>query len=219
MKKVCIYLLPGGTFNEMLTVFVNVYFGMPAMLTNFQMLCISCLTDVSVSLALTFEQAEANVMNRPPRKHNERLVDLKLLLYAYLVPGVITFFGCTISFYWYCHEKGLPFNGVFFAFNGLTGTYPASDPFYPNQPIDVNSSDANEAAYASNYLSEVVNVGASLYFVSTVICQWGTALSVRTRYSSIVQQNPFWGEKKNLRLIACIVLACCFLLILTLVQW
>ena len=94
LKKVCIYLLPGGTFNEMLTVFVNVYFGIPAMLSNFQMLCISCLTDVAVSIALVNEKPEENVMFRPPRRANERLVNLKLLLYAYLVPGIITFVGC-----------------------------------------------------------------------------------------------------------------------------
>src|SRR4051812_40323985 len=68
LKKVCIYLLPGGTFNQMLTVFVNTYFGISPMLSNFQMLCISCLTDVSVALALVYEKPESNVMQRAPRK-------------------------------------------------------------------------------------------------------------------------------------------------------
>jgi magnesium-transporting ATPase (P-type) len=158
----------------MLTVFVNVYFGMPAMLSNFQMLTISTTTDVAVALALVYEQPESNVMKRAPRKQSERLIDLKLLLYVYFVPGVITFFGCTIIYFWFCHERGFPFNGVWFAFNGMTGTYPLTDPFYPDQAIDVNSADPNEADYATNYIAETQYIGASLYYVCTVICQWGT---------------------------------------------
>jgi len=170
-------------------------------------------------LALTFEKPEKNVMQRMPRKSSDRLINWKLLAHAYLLYGVITFFGCTISYFWYMASRGFPFSGIWFGFNGLTGTYPASDPFYPNQPIDANSSDPNEAAYASNYITDAENVGASLYFVSTVICQWGTSLAIRTRYESITVNNPFFGKKRNLRLVVAYMAAIMFLLILTLVPW
>ena len=158
-------------------------------------------------------------MTRYPRKPGERLVNLKLLLTAYLVPGVITFFGCAISYFWYMDSRGFGFNGTFFAFNGQYGYYPSTDPNYPGQFIDVNSADPNEAAYASDYIFESQSVGSSLFFVSSVICQFGNALATRTRYNSIFQQNPFWGPKRNLRLIAGIIGAIGVLLILTLVPW
>ena len=76
------------------------------------------------------------------------------------------------------------------------------------------------AAYAANYIAEVNYTGQSLYFVSTVICQWFNALAIRTRYESgIFQANPFYGPKRNLRLPLFMFLAFIFLLILTLVPW
>jgi sodium/potassium-transporting ATPase subunit alpha len=45
------------------------------------------------------------------------------------------------------------------------------------------------------------------------------ALSIRTRYESIIHQNPFWGPKRNLRLPLAIFFAAMILLILTLVPW
>ena len=58
LKKVLLYLLPAGTFCEMLTVLANVFLGAPPALGGILMIVISCGTDMISSLALVFEKPE-----------------------------------------------------------------------------------------------------------------------------------------------------------------
>jgi sodium/potassium-transporting ATPase subunit alpha len=90
LKKVIIYLLPAGSWSEMLPVMTNVFLGMPLALSSFLMIVICCCTDVGPSLAMVYEKPESSIMRVPPRRiGRDHLVTGKLILNAYLFIGMI----------------------------------------------------------------------------------------------------------------------------------
>lgn len=194
LKKVIIYLLPAGTWSEMLTILWTIFFGVQSMLSSFLMIVICTCTDVMVSVALVNETAEADIMTRRPRAKEERLVDAKLLCTAYFATGTIMFTAATINFFWYCSEQGLDFWGVFWAWSWSDGWH----------GID------------SDRLGEIVNHGQCIFFVTLVIMQWGNVLSVRTRRVSLFQHNPLWGPHRNYYLPIGILLSFITLIVVTL---
>ena len=85
LRKVILYLLPA----EVIPVVLNIYFGIPSPLSAFKMICICVLTDMSLSLAMMLEKSEGDLLKKPPRKVcQDRLVDMKLLLFSYFFLGV-----------------------------------------------------------------------------------------------------------------------------------
>jgi sodium/potassium-transporting ATPase subunit alpha len=85
----CRYVLPAGTFSEVLTVLVNTWMGSPPMLSSFYMVMISCTTglwhslclwlhlpmflgllaDLFASLALIYEKPESDLLRYKPESH------------------------------------------------------------------------------------------------------------------------------------------------------
>ena len=70
LKKVCVYLLPAGSWSELMPVLANEWIGMPLALSVFQMIVICMLTDLCGALAMVNEKAEENIMKRPPVVRN-----------------------------------------------------------------------------------------------------------------------------------------------------
>lgn len=113
LKKTVTYLLPAGSFSELMPILLNVFLGLPQALSSIQMmyvygpvmldyqtssltrffLCLSLIcvvTDVFAAVALCFEKPEVGLLTRKPRNvKTDRLVDWKLLLHAYGVLGVL----------------------------------------------------------------------------------------------------------------------------------
>jgi sodium/potassium-transporting ATPase subunit alpha len=54
MKKVILYLIPAGTFAELLPILAYVFFGVPQMLSSFLMICVCVGTDIFPSLAMIY---------------------------------------------------------------------------------------------------------------------------------------------------------------------
>ena len=194
LKKVIIYLLPAGTWSEMLTILCSIFFGMQSMLSSFLMIIICTCTDVMVSVALVNETAEDDIMTRKPRQLGERLVDAKLLLTAYFTTGTFMFFAATINFFWWAADNGIPFWGVFWAWSWGDGWYD----------------------HSSDELAEIINVGQCIFFVTLVIMQWGNCLAVRTRRVSLFQHNPLWGPHRNYYLPIGVLLSFLTLIVITL---
>jgi sodium/potassium-transporting ATPase subunit alpha len=61
LKKVTLYLLPAGSWSEMLPVIANVFLGVPLPLSPFLMIVICILTDLGPSLALVNEKPEDQI--------------------------------------------------------------------------------------------------------------------------------------------------------------
>lgn len=78
----------------------------PLGLTAMQILAIDLGTETLPALALGLEKAEPGVMKRPPRSRKEGLLNLALLLRAYLFFGVLEAIMVTIGFFWVLYGGG-----------------------------------------------------------------------------------------------------------------
>ncbi|KAI0064776.1 sodium-potassium ATPase [Artomyces pyxidatus] len=164
LKKTILYLLPAGSFSELMPLLLNVLIGVPQMLSNIQMIIICIITDVLPALSMCFEPPESGLLSRPPRNtKTERLADWRLLLHAYWFLGAIeTICAFSMSF-WFLQRRGVPFSSLALGFGNWPGL-------------------------TNDLLLEAQGV----YFFTLVIMQWGNLLATRLRKSSIVQQPPSW---------------------------
>ena len=168
LKKTITYLLPAGSFSELIPILLNVLLGLPQILSSIQMIIICVVTDVLPAISMCFEKPEAGLLERPPRDtRKDRLVDWKLLLHAYGFLGILESLCANSMAFWYLQRQGFRFKDLVLGYGGLPASYDAD-------------------AYA-----EAVNVAQSIYFFTLVGMQWGNLLATRTRKLSIVQANPF----------------------------
>lgn len=113
LKKVAIYLLPGGSWSEVMPVFFTIWFGIPLSLSAFLAIIFCMLNDVVNSLAMVSEKAEHDIMSRPPAiRHKTHLLDWKLLFYAYLIVGNIETFSSFFGFFWFYQSQGFIFSNI-----------------------------------------------------------------------------------------------------------
>jgi len=191
LKKSILYLLPAGSFSELMPVLLNVIFGLPHALSNIQMILICVITDVLPALSLVKEQPEADLLLRKPRnRKKDRLINFKLILQAYFFIGVLESLTAMVgAFYFGFQRNGVPFSKLWLQYGGY---------------------DVDPAV-----ISELTNKAQSIYFFNLVMMQWFNLLSTRTRRLSLFQQNPIGGPKtRNLFLfpamLAALGLGCFF---------
>ncbi|KAL1412745.1 hypothetical protein Q8F55_000492 [Vanrija albida] len=188
LKKTVLYLLPAGSFSELMPILLNVLLGLPQMLSNIQMILICVVTDVLPAVSLCFEKPEAGLLTRKPRNvKKDKLVNGKLLFQAYGFLGVIESLCAMSMSFWYLQRKGFRFSKLVLAYGGLPEEY---DP----------------AAFA-----EAVNHAQSVYFFTLVFMQWFNLLASRTRRLSLFQHNPLFGPSKNLWIPPAMLVAAGFL--------
>ncbi|KAK5726656.1 hypothetical protein LTR15_002544 [Elasticomyces elasticus] len=167
LKKTICYLLPAGSFSEFWPVITNVVFGLPQILSSFLMIIICCFTDCAAATAIAYEKPEADVLTRPPRNaKKDRLVDWKLVLYAYGYIGVIETLTSFAMAYWYAQRQGLTFSSLWFAFSPVT----------PN-------------GLSTDEVTSILNTASSIYFVNLVVMQWFNLFAVRTRRLSVLKHR------------------------------
>ena len=85
---------------EVLPLLLTVLFKIPLALTVVQVLAIDLGTDLLPALALGTEKPEPGVMDRPPRRRAQSLLDSGLLTRAYLWLGGIEATLCYVGFFW-----------------------------------------------------------------------------------------------------------------------
>ncbi|KAI0290823.1 sodium-potassium ATPase [Russula brevipes] len=169
LKKTILYLLPAGSFSELMPILLNVIIGVPQMLSNIQMILICVATDVLPALSMCLEPPESGLLSRPPRNvRTERLANGRLLLHAYGFLGILESLCAMAMSFWFLERNGVPFSSLALKF----GDYPAAL--------------TNDLLYEAQ----------SVYFFTLVVMQWGNLLSTRTRRSSIFQQPPTWGVNR-----------------------
>jgi len=88
IKKIILYLL-SDSFTELLLVGGSLILGLPLPLTTAQILWVNLVEDGLPNLALTFEKKEKGIMNDPPRKLSDSILDreMKILIFGI---GIIT---------------------------------------------------------------------------------------------------------------------------------
>ena len=199
LRKVIMYLLPAGSFSEIVPVLLNVFFGMPAPLSAFQMIVICVLTDMGPSLAMMLEKSEGDIMLKPPRVlGRDHLVDRKLLLFAYFFLGVFESFFSNCMFFLYLYMYGGYTPGqVFFAFDQWAPCYHGK---FCGDPTG---------------FANLVYTGQTVSFVALVVIQtFGNVFLTRTHYLSLFQSLPFRTKHRNVWIFVAQLVSLAFMILI-----
>ena len=104
LRKFITYIFASNV-PEIMPFILAALFNIPLALTVAQILAIDLGTDLLPALALGTERPEPNVMNRPPRKREQSLMDSRLVARA-LWLGVIETVLCYAGFFWVYGQYG-----------------------------------------------------------------------------------------------------------------
>jgi len=98
LKKTILFILPtnGG---EALTILAAILLGYTLPITAAQILWVNMITAVTLALALAFESAEPDIMERPPRRSDEPLLS-GFLIWRILFVSIICLMGTFGMFLW-----------------------------------------------------------------------------------------------------------------------
>ena len=108
IRYVLTHLMP-----EIFPVLLTLSLGLPLGLTSLQVLSIDLGTEMAAGITLAYEPAEPGIMQRRPRRKDERLVTRELLVYSYLVAGAIETVGCLLAYMQVYWSHGLSMSDVF----------------------------------------------------------------------------------------------------------
>lgn len=140
----------------------------PPMLTILEILLIDIGTDMLPALGLGSEKPQAGVMDRPPRKLNEHLINKKLYANAFFY-GIQTSVLCCLAFFLFNYFQTLNF-GIPFDFSNLFSQ--------TNNP-------------------EIWMSATSVTFISIVFCQIGIVFNCRTTKESVFKIGIFSNKEIN----------------------
>ena len=124
LRKFITYIF-ASNIPEILPFIITALFKLPLALTVPQILAIDLGTDLLPALALGVEKPEPGVMQRPPRRRTQSLVDGKLMLRAFIWLGSIEAVLCYLGFFWVYYLAGysIIINGSSIMFTGLPSGY------------------------------------------------------------------------------------------------
>ena len=105
IRKFLTYILSSNS-PEMVPYLAFVLFRIPLPLTIIQILAVDLGTDMLPALALGAEKPDHDVMQRPPRARNERLLSWSLLARAYLFLGVLEAAAAMAVFFFVLEAAG-----------------------------------------------------------------------------------------------------------------
>jgi sodium/potassium-transporting ATPase subunit alpha len=148
--------------------------GVPLAMTVMGVLAVDVGTDLVPAIGLGAEPPEPGLMDRPPRRREERLLSLRLVLRSYFVHGTLLAFSCFATYFYMGHLLGA-FDGGF-----SLRSMPASPP----------GLDMKRASVA--YLQTL-----TAFFFPTVAVQIANVLSKRSRKTSLFSREFLTPERRR----------------------
>lgn len=195
LKKSIAYTLASNV-PEILPFLGFVLLNIPLPLGVMAILCIDLLTDMLPAISLAYENAESDIMSRPPRNpKKDKLVTRKLYFLAYGHIGLIEAVG---GFF------------VYFAIMAENGFYPRRlfglrEEWDSEKVNDLMDSFGQEWTY--EHRKELEYTCYTAFMISVVVTQWADLIVCKTRVNSIFKQG-LGNMILNISLIFETVVAC-----------
>ncbi|KAI0363433.1 calcium ATPase [Pilatotrama ljubarskyi] len=186
LKKVIIYLVPAGSYTEFVTVFCNTFLGMEAAMSLYLQVCFSITNDVVMSISLTYEQAEADLMLRKSRNaRTDRLTNWQFFFIG------LTIWLCAMGMWFlYMKQQGLGFYDVLLVYNKRTDGFKGySLDNYPTSPQPARLVRSNPLWGPRRNL--VVPVGMTATALIAVVNLYGPGL--QDAFDTRPIPRIFWG--------------------------
>ena len=111
IKKFITYIF-ASNIPEAVPYLAYILFRIPLPLTILQILLVDLGTDMLPALALGSERPTPGVMKLPPRKMNERLLNVSVITRAYLFLGPIEAAACMFGFFWVLGQGGWTWGAI-----------------------------------------------------------------------------------------------------------
>eukprot|EP01038_Epipyxis_sp_PR26KG_P006569 gene6569-9029_t len=194
LRKVVAYQISAGSWAELIPVFATFFIGMPQPLSSLLMIVICCVSDVFGGIALMNEPPEISLMSVKPRDiRKERLLDWKIVFYAYFFYANMNLIGAFYNYFSYMSDRGPT--------RSISGPVPADDDNSLIFPIGYRATQlifawnwgVNQGNLGSDNIS-AANIGSSVFYVTLVVGQMGHLLSVRIKtpyfHNSIMNISP-----------------------------
>merc|ERR1719193_1677966 len=177
LKKSIAYTLTSN-IPEISPFLIFILADVPLPLGTVTILCIDLGTDMVPAISMAYEQAESDIMKRPPRNpFTDKLVNERLISMAYGQIGMIqASAGFFVYFVIMCENGFWP--------SHLLGLRRAWDSIAVN---DLTDSYGQEWTYADRKILEYTCHTA--FFVSIVVVQWADLIICKTRRNSVFQQG------------------------------
>uniref|UniRef100_A0A671DP13 Sodium/potassium-transporting ATPase subunit alpha n=1 Tax=Rhinolophus ferrumequinum TaxID=59479 RepID=A0A671DP13_RHIFE len=179
LKKTIAYTLTKN-IAELCPFLIYIIVGVPLPIGTITILFIDLGTDIVPSIALAYEKAESDIMNRKPRhKKQDRLVNKPLALYSYLHIGLMQSLGAFL---------------VYFTVYAQEGFRPST---LMNLRVEWEQDSVNDledsygqewTRYQRKYLEWT---GYTAFFVGIMVQQIADLIIRKTRRNSIFQQGLF----------------------------
>ncbi|KAI4538854.1 hypothetical protein MG293_011121, partial [Ovis ammon polii] len=179
LKKTIAYTLTKN-IAELCPFLIYIIAGLPLPIGTITILFIDLGTDIIPSIALAYEKAESDIMNRKPRhKKKDRLVNAPLALYSYLHIGLMQALGAFVTYFTVYAQQGF-----------LPSTILNLRVEWEKDNVnDLEDSYGQEwTRYQRKYLEWT---GYTAFFVSIMIQQIADLIIRKTRRNSIFQQGLF----------------------------
>lgn len=147
---------------------------LPPPVSTYLLLFVDLATDLVTATSLAYELPEDNLMKRSPRDISERLVNSRMVAYAYLTHGPLIFLGAMYAFFVCMGDFGFP----------------------PYSLVGKSLDWQNDAAHNGTYVfdgrsytydqrTNALDNAQTAYWVGLLIGQFADGLSCKTRLSSI----------------------------------
>jgi magnesium-transporting ATPase (P-type) len=162
IKRFAAYVLNSNPQEMYPYIFWIMFPGMPLAMTVMGVLAVDVGTDLIPAMGLGIEPPEEGIMERPPRRRDERLLSLKFILRSYFVQGSLLALSCYATYYY---------------MGWVLGTWQPGGSFL-SMPSSPPGLKFDEASYA--YLQTL-----TAYFFPTVTTQIANVLCKRSWKSSL----------------------------------
>ncbi|CAD5210637.1 unnamed protein product [Bursaphelenchus xylophilus] len=177
LKKAVAYVLTSNVA-ELTPFLLYATTGIPLPLSIVAILLIDVGTDLWPAISLAYEEAENNIMKRPPRNpEHDKLVNYRLLSFTYLQIGVIQSLAGFTTYFIVMAENGfLP-----------KRLYQIRDTWEDQGIDDVDDSYGQQWSYDQRKTLEHCCHGA--FFFAIVVVQWADLIVARTRSASLLSHR------------------------------
>lgn len=166
IKRFAAYVLNSNPQEMYPYIFWKLFPGVPLAMTVMRVLAVDVGTDLIPAIGLGVEPPESGIMQRPPRRRDEKLLSLPLILRAYFVQGSLLALSCYATYF---------FAGWTLGF-WRPGLSPAS---MPPSPPDLKLTEASRP-----YLQTL-----TAYFFPTVTTQIANVLCKRSSKASLFTRD------------------------------
>jgi sodium/potassium-transporting ATPase subunit alpha len=100
IKRFAAYVLNSNPQEMYPYIFWVLFPGMPLAMTVMGVLAVDVGTDLIPAMGLGIEPPEEGIMERPPRRRDERLLSLDFILRSYFIQGTLLAFSCFATYYY-----------------------------------------------------------------------------------------------------------------------